>query len=49
MLDTKKKTLMHEFPIWLKLIIWMSIGSVVVYTSANILISAFLARPTVLS
>jgi len=41
MLDTKKETLMHDFPIWLKLIIWLSLGSVVVYTAANILISAF--------
>jgi hypothetical protein len=36
---------MHDFPIWLKLIIWLSIGSVVVYTAANILISAFKLGP----
>jgi hypothetical protein len=32
---------MDDFPLWLKLIVWLSLGSVVVYTAANILISAF--------
>jgi hypothetical protein len=39
--STPKETLMHDFPLWLKLIIWLSVGSVVVYTAANILINAF--------
>jgi hypothetical protein len=32
---------MDDFPLWLKLIVWLSLGSVVIYTVANILFSAF--------
>lgn len=32
---------MDDFPLWLKLVVWLSLGSVVVYTVANILINAF--------
>jgi hypothetical protein len=35
--DAKKERVMEDFPIWLKVVVWVIVGSTVLYTAAQIL------------
>jgi hypothetical protein len=39
--NATKETIMADFPLWLKLLVWLMLGAVVVYTAVNILINVF--------
>jgi hypothetical protein len=34
------ETIMDDFPLWLKSIVWLMVGSVVVYTAVQVILSA---------